>query len=95
MQLRTLCTAAALVFNAPSMVWADPIYKSIMPDGRVVYGEAPFDGAQRVEKVAAPAVSGATLATKEERSRARAAAGSGSTAPVAILPPRGPTGGNR
>jgi hypothetical protein len=86
-KLTTLCAAAALL-AAPAIGWADPIYKSIMPDGRVVYGEAPFDGAQRVEKVAAPAVSGATLATKDERSRVRAAADSGSGAAVTTLPRR-------
>jgi hypothetical protein len=88
MKLPTLCTVATLLCVAPAIGWADTIYKSIMPDGRVVYGEAPFDGAQRVEKVGAPAVNGATLATKDERSRARVDAGSSSGASVTVIPPR-------
>ena len=38
---------AALVWAMSS--WAQTIYKSIMPDGRVIYGAQPAPGAKRVE----------------------------------------------
>jgi hypothetical protein len=38
---------AALVWAMSS--WAQTIYKSIMPDGRVIYGTQPAPGAKRVE----------------------------------------------
>ena len=41
--------AAVLVWAASS--WAQIIYKSTMPDGRVIYGAEPAPGAKRVETI--------------------------------------------
>jgi len=41
--------AAVLAWAAPS--WAQIIYKSTMPDGRVIYGAEPTPGAKRVETI--------------------------------------------
>jgi hypothetical protein len=43
----------ALVWAASS--WAQTIYKSTMPDGRVIYGTEPVRGAKRVETMKPPA----------------------------------------
>jgi hypothetical protein len=42
-------TAAALMSTVPA--WAQVIYKSIMPDGRVIYGETAVPGAKKVEEI--------------------------------------------
>ena len=39
--------AVVLALAASSAHAGDPIYKSIMPDGRVLYGEVPVQGAKR------------------------------------------------
>jgi hypothetical protein len=44
---------AALIWAAPS--WAQTIYKSTMPDGRVIYSTEPVRGAKRVETMKPPA----------------------------------------
>jgi hypothetical protein len=41
--------AAVLAWSASS--WAQLIYKSTMPDGRVIYGGEPAPGAKRVETI--------------------------------------------
>jgi hypothetical protein len=38
----------ALALSATS--WAETIFKSIMPDGRIIYGEKPVPGAKKVEQ---------------------------------------------
>lgn len=55
----------------PAGVSAQGVYKSTMPDGKVVYGEAPAPGATRVDKLEPPpAKTGVTSITPEERARA-------------------------
>jgi len=50
---------------------AQTVYKSTMPDGKVVYGETPAPGASRVDKMEPPpAKTGVTGLTPEEKSRA-------------------------
>ena len=50
---------------------AQTVYKSTMPDGKVVYGEKPAAGATKVDKMGPPpAKSGVTAITPEERARA-------------------------
>jgi len=50
---------------------AQTIFKSIMPDGKVVYGEKPVPGAQKVDKLEPPpATTGVTPVTPEEKARA-------------------------
>ena len=67
----TSAVALVLALAATATFAADPVYKSTMPDGRIVYGEVPMQGAKRVDKVAAPPEqSGVVVATQEEKSRA-------------------------
>ena len=50
--MRSLLRAAAflaLALSAPS--WAEVVYKSIMPDGRIIYSEKPVPGAKKVEQM--------------------------------------------
>ena len=50
---------------------AQTIYKSIMPDGKIVYGEKPAAGAKKEQTIEAPpAPTGVTAVTPEERARA-------------------------
>ena len=65
--------AAALALAASTALAGDPIYKSTMPDGRVLYGESAAPGAKRVDKVATgPEHAGIVLATPEDKGRASA-----------------------
>lgn len=62
--------ALALLGYAGSVV-AQPVYKSTMPDGKVVYGEKPVAGAKRVDTIEPPpAKTGVTGLTPEEKARA-------------------------
>ena len=65
--LTPLALSAALA--APAAFAAEDIYKSVMPDGRVVYGESAFPGAKTVSKVAPPQVAGAITVTPAEKQR--------------------------
>lgn len=57
----------AFLLAAP-VAGAQTLYKSIMPDGRVVYGEKPAPGAQRTETIAPPPPpSGIRMFSPEER----------------------------
>ena len=61
---------AALAFAVPAASWADDIYKSVMRDGTVRYGEAPEYGAKQVKKLAAPPSSTGTITvTAHEKAR--------------------------
>ena len=54
-----------------SSAGAQPVYKSTMPDGKVVYGEKPAPGATRVDTIEAPpAKTGVSGLTPEEKARA-------------------------
>jgi hypothetical protein len=49
--MKPLLHAAVLLALALSAAgWAQTIFKSIMPDGRVIYGEKPVPGAKKVEQ---------------------------------------------
>ena len=67
------CTLAlALGLVIPGAYAADPVYKSTMPNGRVVYGESPQPGAKRVDKIAAPPeVTGVVVADDAAKHAAR------------------------
>lgn len=63
--------AVVLALGASGVVAADPVYKSTMPDGRVVYGESPMQGAKRIDKVAAPPEhAGVLIASQEDKAKA-------------------------
>src|SRR5437588_556581 len=54
-----------------SSVFAQTLFKSTMPDGRVIYGEKPEPNAKKVNTLTVPAgKSGVTLVTPEEKARA-------------------------
>jgi hypothetical protein len=77
--------AVVLALGASAGFAADPVYKSTMPDGRVIYGESPMQGAKRVDKVAAPPVhAGVIVATPEEKGKA--AGISAERGGVAVIP---------
>lgn len=62
---------AILVLLTASGVSAQGVYKSTMPDGKIVYGEKPAPGATRVDKMEpTPAKTGVTGLTPEEKARA-------------------------
>lgn len=54
---RLIFCGAALIALAWSVAssWAQTVYKSTMPDGRVIYGTEPVQGAKRVETLKPPA----------------------------------------
>jgi hypothetical protein len=75
-----------LFISAPGVTLAEEVYKSIMPNGSIVYGESPQSGARKVEKIdARSAVNGAIVATPEDKQRARELNGA-STAAVGVIP---------
>jgi hypothetical protein len=56
---------------AASGAGAQTLYKSTMPDGKVIYGEKPAPGAKRVDTLASPpAQTGTTIVTPAEKSAA-------------------------
>jgi hypothetical protein len=71
---------------APGMAFAEDVYKSVMPDGSVVYGESAQPGARKVDKIdARAAISGAIVATPEDKQRASQIAAPSSPA-VGVIP---------
>jgi hypothetical protein len=62
------CIAALAL--AGTIARAQPIYKSTMPDGKVIYGQKPSPGAQRVDEIAPPpAQTGTATVTVQEKQR--------------------------
>ena len=51
----TLSAVALMAVIWAASSWAQTIYKSTMPDGRVIYGTEPARGAKRVETMKPPA----------------------------------------
>lgn len=61
----------ALALGASGAAAQQPVFKSIMPDGKVVYGEKPMPGAAKVETIEPPPQkTGFTGLTPEEKARA-------------------------
>ena len=59
-----------LALSASGAMAAEDIYRSVMPDGSIRYGESPDPAAKSVKKVPAPPPStGVTVVTPEERGR--------------------------
>jgi hypothetical protein len=77
MDYRRLVPSIALLTLVAIPAAAQTAYKSTMPDGRVIYGDAPIPGARKVEQisVAAPRVgdggTGAAPAGGQDRGSAR------------------------
>ena len=88
--------SAALALACGAAFAADPVYKSTMPDGRVVYGESPVQGARRIDKVAPPPENaGVVLATPADKSRAAAIVAPGAAVSVIPTPARPPVQGTQ
>lgn len=88
MMLRLAPLALAIGLAAPVALAADDIYRSVMPDGSVRYGESPVPGARSVRKIAPPpAATGTITVTPEEKARTPVQP---QPAPAAVLggPPR-------
>ncbi len=70
--MKSATYASALVMLAiASEVAAQAVYKSTMPDGRIIYSEKGEPGATRVDKMdPTPAKTGVTGLTPEEKARA-------------------------
>ena len=67
---------------APAVFAADDIFRSVLPDGRVVYGESPFPGAKIVDRIPPPPAStGTVVVSPAEKARG-----------AQSLPDRGPGG---
>jgi hypothetical protein len=93
LRMKPTILSLVLVLGAAGSAYAiDPVYKSTMPDGRVIYGEVPTPGAKRVDKIAAPPESaGVTVATQEDKARAEMAfptTPAPTRAPVGVIPQR-------
>ncbi len=59
-----------LALAAGAAMAAEDIYRSVMPDGSIRYGESPDPGAKSVKKVQAPPpATGVTVVTPEEKGR--------------------------
>jgi hypothetical protein len=71
--------------TASGIAVAEDVYKSLMPDGSVVYGESPQPGARKVDKIdARAAASGAIIVTHEDKQRASQIAPT--TSAVSVIP---------
>ncbi|HYH40351.1 MAG TPA: hypothetical protein VD867_00085 [Burkholderiales bacterium] len=80
--------SASAAFGAESAV---DMYRSVMPDGSVRYGESPDPGARSVRKVAPPPAStGVITVTPAEKGRTFDPPPTGGTS-VMTQPPRPPT----
>ena len=70
--MRALAVVALLASFAAGAA-AQTLYKSTMPDGKVVYSEKPVPGAKRVDTIEPPpAKTGTTTVTPGEKARAAA-----------------------
>ena len=87
-QVKPYARALIVVLACAQPVIAQTVYKSTMPDGKVVYGERPAPGAARVDKMEPPppktGVTGLTaeekaLAEQQSRQRAATAASAGAS----------------
>ena len=87
MTLRTRLLSMAFIGLVSGPALAEDVYKSTMPDGRIIYGESAQPGAKRVEKIAASALpTGTIVATPQEKDRADALKGPSAPA-VGVIPP--------
>ena len=73
--MKALAIVIGTLLLSSAALAAQTLYKSTMPDGKVIYSEKPAPGAKRVDTVEPPpAKTGITAATPQERDRASQAA---------------------
>ena len=71
MHVKILMSLVFAVLAAASGAQAQVVYKSTMPDGKVIYTEKPVPGATRVDTIEPPpAKTGMSSLTPEEKARA-------------------------
>jgi hypothetical protein len=85
--MKSHIAACIVVFaSAVPNALATFVYRSTMPDGKVIYGELPQPGAKQVRKVAPPpANTGIIVATPDELLR-QPSGSSGPPASVTVVP---------
>lgn len=87
--MKALAIVIGTLFLSFAAHAAQTLYKSTMPDGKVIYGESPAPGAKRVDTIEPPpAKTGVTTATDTEKARAaqaaaKASAGGSAPGPLA------------
>jgi hypothetical protein len=92
MDSRILALASLFAFGVCAAHAGEPVYKSTMPDGRIIYGESPQPGAKRVAKVAAPPeTAGIVVASPQDKDRANAIPTGKAAVGVIPAPVRPPT----
>jgi hypothetical protein len=79
--MKALAIVIGTLFVSFGALAAQTLYKSTMPDGKVIYSESPAPGAKRVDTVEPPpAKTGVTAATPQEKQRASEATAKASAA---------------
>lgn len=69
--MKALAIVIATLLASGGTALAQTLYKSTMPDGKVIYSQKPEPGAKRVDTVEPPpAKTGVTAATPQEKARA-------------------------
>jgi hypothetical protein len=92
MYSRILALAGTLAIGVCAAHAGEPVYKSTMADGRIVYGESPAPGAKRVDKVAAPPeTAGIVVASPQDKERANQIPQGKASVAVIPAPVRPPT----
>jgi hypothetical protein len=83
--MKSTMSLLLLALAASGASAADDIYRSVMPDGSIRYGESAAPGAKSVRKVAPPPIStGVTIVTPAEQARPVERTERGA---VAVIPP--------
>ena len=88
--MKSTITLLVLALAASGVYAADDIYRSVMPDGWILYGESAAPGAKSVHKMpSSPASTGVTVVTPEERAHPPGASARGGVAviPQPVRPP--------
>jgi hypothetical protein len=72
MRYEFIAVFVATTIVAPPASGGEALYRSVMPDGTVRYGEVPEAGAKQTKKLPAPRAStGTVLVTPEEKQKVR------------------------
>jgi hypothetical protein len=72
MRYEFIAILVATAIAAPPAAGGEVLYRSVMPDGTVRYGEAPEPGAKHTKKLPPPRAStGTVLITPEEKQKVR------------------------
>ena len=83
--------ALAALLAAPGAFAAEVMYRSVMPDGSVRYGESPDPGAKTVRKIPPPPISTGTITvTPQETSQVQRLPSATGGAAVLPMPDRKP-----